>query len=82
MRSDERGEGGEDVVLLAGGEGEEEEWDGCPESEEQEGGFCAVRVRMETSGWRDLRKWDAGDGVEEVGADQGMSQMRRSPQKR
>ena len=38
---DERGDGGEDVVLLAGGEGEEEEWDGGPEAEEQAGAFAA-----------------------------------------
>ena len=35
----ERGDGGEDVVLLAGGEGEEEERDGGPEAEEQAGCF-------------------------------------------
>ena len=68
MRRISGGSGGEDVVLLAGGEGEEEEGDGGPEAEEEAGAFLRVRVRMETRGRMDLRQGTVREGVEEVGA--------------
>ena len=78
---DQRGERGEDVVLLAGGEAEEEQGDGGPEAEEKAG---ALRLREGAdgdAGRRDLRQGTVARAWKRK-ALQGMSQMRRSPQKR
>ena len=66
---DERGDGWEDVVLLAGGEGEEEERDCGPEAEEQ----ACVFLRGEGSDggeWpKGFAERDGAEGLEEVGAE-------------
>ena len=85
----EGGEGGEDVVLLAGGEGEEEQDEGGPDERgawrrgASSGEIVAAELAAEGLGASaSLPKMGAAQAVAlKRKADQGMSQMRQRPQK-